>query len=311
MADAKRVLITGSTGFVGANLTMELLRQGHEVHSILRQTSNQWRIADILSEMNIHWLDLSSAQAVQAAVQEIRPQVVFHLATYGGYPVQQDEQKIIETNIAGTANLLAAAKKAKPDCFVNAGTSSEYGIKEKAMNETDLLQPLSFYGASKAFSTLLCSVAWLADGMPTVTLRLFSPYGYFEEPTRLVPYVTQCFLKGEQPSLASPKSVRDFVFIEDVVEAFLLASKTENAFGEIINIAGGKQQTVGKVVELLHELCNAKTEPRWQAAKPRANEPKKWVADIAKAKKLLGWKPKHALQQGLQKTVEWQRKRII
>lgn len=311
MPAAKRVLVTGSTGFVGANLTRELLKQGHEVHSILRQTSNDWRIRDIIGEINAHMLDLSSVQAVQAAVQEIRPQVVFHLATYGGYPMQQDEQKIIETNIVGTANLLAAAKKAKPECFVNAGTSSEYGIKEKAMRETDLLQPVGFYGVAKAFSTLLCSAAWLTASMPTVTLRLFSPYGYFEEPTRLVPYVTQCFLKAEQPLLASPKSVRDFVFIEDVVSAFLLASKTENVVGEIINIAGGKQQSVGKVVELLHELCNAKIEPRWQAVKPRASEPRKWVADITKARKVLGWKPRHGLQEGLRKTVEWHRKRII
>lgn len=307
MHETKTVLLTGAAGFIGANLSRQLLKEGHEVHAILRETSNLWRIEDIVEEMNIHKADLSSANAVHAIVEKVNPKLVFHLAAYGGYHMQQDKQQIIASNVVGTTNLLNAAKKAKVECFVNTGSSSEYGFKDKPMHETDLAQPVNFYGVSKVFSTLLCSYAWLVEKVPTVTLRLFSVYGYFEEQHRLVPYIINCCLKKQQPKLASPRSVRDFVFIEDVVEAYLLASKKQEAFGEAINIGSGKQHSVGDVVETVCSLCKAAIVPLWGAEQPRPTELKNWVADITKAKKVLGWKPKHELREGLLKTIKWHR----
>ncbi len=310
MSESKRLLITGSSGFVGANLTRKLLKEGYEVHSILRETSNKWRIEDIVGEINVHKADISSGKSVLCIVKNVKPQIICHLAVYGGYSSQQDKQKMISSNVIGTTNLLQAAKKTRLECFINTGSSSEYGIKDKPMQETDCLEPVDFYGVSKAFSTMLCASMWQAERTPAVTLRLFSAYGYFEEPNRLIPYVVERCLKEEPIELASPSSVRDFVFVEDVVEAYLLAIKEEGALGQTINIGTGEQHSVGDVVNTVIRLCKAKAKPVWNSRPTtKAIEPKAWVADITKAKRILGWEPKHGLDEGLEKTIEWHRKR--
>lgn len=306
----KRILITGATGFIGANLTKRCIEIGTDVYIFSRDTSNKWRIKDILKDVKNFCVDLLDYENLEKFILRIKPEIIFHTATYGGYPFQKEENKIIQTNIIGTMNLVSACSKVGFDVFVNTGSSSEYGIKSNPMNENDILEPINDYGVAKASATLFCQMKAKTENLPIVTLRLFSPYGYYEEKTRLIPSVIISCLENKIPKLSSPKSVRDFVFIEDVIDSYFKVVKNKIA-GEIFNIGYGKQHSVGEVVNEIVKLTDSKISPHWETVVNPRIEPKVWQADISKAKKILKWEPKYDLEQGLEKTIGWFRKNLI
>ena len=301
----KKILITGSTGFIGANLVRRFLKIDAEVYIITRTTSNKWRIKDILKDVNEFCVDLLDYERLASIILDIKPEIIFHTAIYGGYPFQKDIKKIIESNFIGTVNLVNACQKVDFELFVNTGSSSEYGLKSKPMTEKDILEPVNDYGVSKAAATLYCQAVARREKMPIVTLRLFSPYGYYEESTRLIPAVIMACLRGENPKVTSPNYVRDFIFIEDVTDAYIKVIETSDISGEIFNIGYGKQHSVEEVVDEIIKLTKSEVKPEWGNAPKWQNEPNKWRADISKAKDILKWQPKHSLEQGLAKTVKW------
>jgi len=301
----KKVLITGSTGFIGTNLVRRFLKIGAEIHILTRTTSNKWRIKDVLKYVNEYCVDLLDYEKLEPIILDIKPEMIFHTATYGGYPFQKDVDKIIQANFIGTVNLVNACKKADFELFANTGSSSEYGVKSKPMTEEDILEPANDYGVSKAAATLYCQAVARREKIPIVTLRLFSPYGYYEEPTRLIPSVVISCLKGINPEVSSSNSVRDFIFIEDVIDAYMKIAEASDINGEIFNIGYGKQHSVGEVVSKIVELTGNYIRPKWGSVSPRANEPNIWQADIAKAKDVLRWEPKYSLEKGLTNTVKW------
>lgn len=146
-----KILITGSTGFVGSCLLRSLIERfnGKNIHIFIRRNSNLWRIKDVMKEVNCHIVDLKDKDQVYEIVSLIKPQWIFHCATYGGYPFQTDSNEIISTNFIGTINLLEASIKNGFKAFINTGSSSEYGIKNKPMNEEDFPDPINIYGVSK------------------------------------------------------------------------------------------------------------------------------------------------------------------
>lgn len=310
MIKKKRVLITGATGFVGSNLVHYCLQEGAQVHAFTRITSNKWRIADVLSSVHEHCVDLLDFNRLVKAVSTIKPQIIFHTAIYGGYIFQQDSRKIIETNFIGTVNLIKACQNIDFEILVNTGASSEYGLKQEPIREGDLLEPLGDYAVSKAASTLYCQSAAIAKKIPIVTLRLFSVYGYYEEPGRLIPSVTVSSLRGEDIELSSPASVRDFIFIEDVMDAYIKVIETPGISGQIFNIGCSVQHAVGEVVNEIVKLIGNKVKPQWGRVPNLRIEPKMWQANIAKAQRILNWHPKHNLAKGLEKTVNWFRENI-
>lgn len=301
----KRILITGSTGFIGSNLVRNFLSLGAEIHILTRKTSDKWRINDVLNDINEYLVDLRDDKKLESVILDIGPEIIFHTAIYGGYPFQNDIKEIMESNFIGTVNLINACKKIDFELFVNSSSSSEYGIKQKPMTEKDLLEPVSNYGVSKASATLYCQTVARMEKRPIVTLRLFSPYGYYEEQTRLIPSVVLSCLKEKNPEVASPDHVRDFIFVEDVMDAYKNVIKISNINGEIFNIGYGKQHLVGEVVDNIIRLTGNKVKPKWGNAPNRDNEPNCWQADISKAKESLKWEPKYNLEGGLAKTIKW------
>ncbi len=301
----KKILITGATGFIGACLAHRLAERGAELHLIVRPQSNLWRIKDILDKACLHNINLRNKDEVESVVTKLKPKIIYHCATYGGYHFQKDTNKIFETNIIGTINLLNICSKVGFDCFVNTGSSSEYGIKNEPMKELDVLEPANDYGVAKASSTLFCQSVVRRYQLPIVSLRLFSPYGYYEEHTRLIPSVIMACLRGENPKLSSPETARDFVFIADVIDAYMKVVGTSDISGEIFNIGYGEQHSVGEVVGKIVELTGNKVRPEWESVPKRANEPNVWQADITKAKNVLKWVPKYSLDEGLSKTIKW------
>lgn len=302
----KKILITGATGFIGANLVRYFLKRQASVSILIRKTSDKWRIQDIIKKVSAYSVDLLDSQKLSRAILHIRPEIIFHTAAYGGYIFQQHTKKILETNFIGTVNLVNACRNINFELFINTGSSSEYGIKSKAMAETDLLEPLTDYGLSKAAATLYCQALAKREKRPIVTLRLFSPYGYYEEPSRLILSVIKACLKGESPKLSSPNSVRDFIFIEDVVNAYVKAVENKDkAAGEIINIGYGKQVSINETVKSIIRLTGNTVQPEWESISNPRNEPVNWQADISKAGKKLDWQPKYDLERGLKKTIRW------
>ncbi|HAJ56587.1 MAG TPA: NAD-dependent dehydratase [Candidatus Omnitrophica bacterium] len=301
-----RILITGATGFIGANLARFFLKKGFDIHAFIRKGSDTWRIRDLISHIRSYGVDLSDVGAVEKAVVKIKPSYIFHAAAFGGYHFQNEAQKIISANFLGTVNLLNACKGLDYKLFVNTGSSSEYGLKSILMKESDICEPVTDYGVSKVAATLFARALAQRDKRPIVTLRLFSPYGYYEGASRLVPSLITAYLSGKAPEVSSPDCVRDFIFIEDVLSAYSkVIDKKGSVAGEIINIGSGRQYRVSDVSRAVARLTGSKAKPQWgKIANPRC-EPKHWQADITKAKKLLGWQPKFGLEQGLEKTIGW------
>jgi len=307
-----RVLITGATGFIGANLAHFFVNEKADVHILLRESSNTWRINSILSRLNKHYCDLTDREDTKRVISEVRPNIVFHLAMYGGYPFQNDSFKMINTNYIGTINLLDACIEEEFDCFINTGSSSEYGIKDKPMKESDLLEPIDVYGVTKAAATLYCQVLAKKYNLPIFVLRLFSPYGYYEEPARLIPYLIISMLKNEKIKLASPYAVRDFIFIEDVVDVFLLTidKKDQILPGTILNVGSGSDTKVIEVFKMLKEIVGYKMDFTVEGFPRDSEQLHIWRANIEKIQKTLGWYPKYKLEDGLIKTVKWFRENI-
>lgn len=308
--NGEKVLITGGAGFVGSNLVRRILDDGADVNLIMRSTSNKWRIKDILSEINEHSVDLMDYDNLVSIVSEIKPSIIFHLATYGGSPFQKDTQNIIRSNFVGTMNLVNACKKVGFESFINTSSSSEYGNKKFPMSELDLLEPINDYGVSKAASTLYCHSIAKNEDLPIITLRLFSPYGSYEDSRRLIPHVILSILRNKSPNLTSPEFVRDFIFIEDVLDAFINVAQRSDLKDEVFNIGSGIQNTVGNVVNNILEIMGHKIEPKWGSTPEWSNEPVIWQADISRAKDILKWSPKHDLKGGMLKTINWFEKHI-
>lgn len=303
----KRILVTGAAGFVGAVLTRRLLADGHVVHTLFKSTTAQWRLAGVEDDLQQHEADLRDEDSLRKVIASIRPEVIYHLATHGAYPSQTDADGIIQTNILGTWNLLKALGHSDYEVFVNSGSSSEYGFKEYAMRETDLLEPNSYYAVAKCAQTLLCQHVAQTEGRPITTFRLFSVYGRYEEPSRLIPTLIRRCLAGQDLTLVDPDIARDFVYVDDVVDAYLRTDKLSQLRGEVINIGTGMQSPIRRVAELVLNHTGAKVTCHWGSMPARIWDAKTWVADCTKSTRLLGWRPTTMLSEGLQQTIAWAR----
>lgn len=305
MFAAKKVLLTGATGFVGACLAHRLVSLGCDLHLTLREQSNLWRLQDLLKDAKRHIIDLNDNESTYQLIGSLKPEIIFHLATYGGFPFQKDLHQMVETNLRGTLNLLNACLKVGFEAFINTGSSSEYGPKKSAMKETDLLEPNTNYGITKSAATMYCQSIGRKDHTPVVTLRLFSPFGYFEEATRLIPTVITACLRGENPRLASGDAVRDFIFVEDVLDVYCKVVAKKIGAGEILNVGSGVQHSVADVVEKIIKITGAMVSPEWGSEPGRIFDTNQWVADISKIKRTLDWEPRYSLEDGLEKTIAW------
>ncbi len=304
----KIILVTGGTGFIGANLVRFLINNGDRVNILVRKGGSLWRIQDIRDKVIIHESPLLDYKMLSTLLKKISPQWIFHLATYGSYPSQQDLKQMLEVNTDGTANLLLSTLNIPYESLVVTGSSSEYGKKDKPMNEYDYLDPNNFYAATKASQTHLCTTFSSVHHKPVAILRLFSVYGAFEEKGRLVRSVIESAIQNKPILLSTGKEARDFIYVEDVVDALISTAKlTHKRKGEIINIGSGTQYTTKDLVEMVTKLSNSKSRIILGAYPGRPWDVTKWVADTGKATSLLNWKPRYNLEEGLKKTIAWYR----
>lgn len=300
-----RVLVTGASGFVGANLARHLVISGQEVHLLVRKNSDLWRLADLLPDVHIHTADLSDQQTVNTILSDCRPQQTFHLAVHGAYPQQTDPRAMVHANLLGTMNLVEAALASGCEVIVNTGSSSEYGFKDHAPLETERPEPNSHYAVTKAAATMYCQYVATSRKVHIPTLRLYSVYGPYEEPTRLMPTLILRGLQGEWPPLVSPDIARDYVYIDDVVSAYQAAGNPQSDGAAIYNVGSGVQTTLGEVAAVAQRVLAINAEPVWGSMEARVWDASVWVSDPSKLKACLNWRPKVDFAGGFSTTVDW------
>lgn len=304
----KKVLITGGAGFIGANLVRKLVSDGgFKVFLIEKQNVNLWRLKDIVNKFTVKYADLEDKNGLSKVIDSIKPDIVFHLASYGVYAAfQNDAEKMINTNIKGTLNLADSLKKHKIQSFVNVGTCFEYKEKKSKINENDTLSPLNFYAITKLAAELFLKNFAEENKMPVVSLRLFTPYGYYEDSQRLIPYIILSALNNKKIELVSPDAVRDFIFIEDLVNLFLKIIKNNQKYqGEIFNVGLGKHHSVKDIVDIIGKLLGKKLDVEYVKIRYYKKDFKFFSANNAKVKAAFDWQIKYDLESGIEKSIDW------
>ena len=302
-----RHLITGASGFVGSNLIRKLIDENQELTILVREDSNLWRINDLIPKIQTFKTDLSNYEKLKKIISDINPDFVYHLGTYGGYPFQTNIQKITQVNVINTINLFESLSKCNNlKLIINFGSSSEYGQKSIPMNENDEAVPITLYGISKLTQTKFAKFYSKNMNLPIVTLRLFSIFGPFEEPGRLIFDIMTSIIKGKTIELSSPFPRRDFVYVRNVIQAIETTINAKNVVGEIFNIGTGVMHSVQDVVNNVLEIAKSDNKISWGIKQKRVfDNMTSWVSDTEKTKKILKWKPKYSFTEGLLHTYKW------
>lgn len=301
----KNILITGITGFLGSAIARELVKT-YQVHGIVKEQSNTWRLENCKKNIIFHNVDLGNKEELEKVIKKISPQYIFHLAAYGNSSFHTDKESILTTNILGTIHLLETTLTIPYTCFINTGSSSEYGFKEKPMNENDVCEPRDYYATSKLSSTIFAQMFARSFKKPIVTLRPFSVYGPYEEENRFIPTIIRNLLDNKPISITASDVRRDFIYIDDVVRGYLntVAIASKNA-GTIINLGTGLQYSNDEVVQLLFNETGKSVQVLKGAYQKRSWDTSFWVADPTKMNSLLSITKPLSLNNGLKKTYEW------
>jgi nucleoside-diphosphate-sugar epimerase len=305
-----KALVTGAAGFVGANLAATLAREGHDVVAWVHPGGSDWRLDPLRGEVDVVPVELLDGDAIEAGVRSARPDWIFHLAAHGAYSWQRDAERIMQTNLVSTVRLLSACQRHGFSAFVNAGSSSEYGFQDHAPSEDELPTPNSDYAVMKAAATLHCRFVAERDDVHVITLRLYSVYGPWEEPGRLMPTLVARGLEGRLPPLVSPDTPRDFISVRDAERAFLQAAeRSDIERGSVFNIGSGRQTTLREVVEISRAKMGVSEEPEWGTEPQRSWDAAVWVSNPRRAHRQLGWQAEDDLPTGFARLVEWLRER--
>lgn len=299
------ILVTGASGFVGSNLFKTIRSLRSDVFAGVRRDKG-WRLADVADEQVVA-VDLNDAAATKNLVHSMNPQTVFDCAAYGAYSFEHDPSLIYETNFQALVNL-ASQLAARPfSAFVHAGSSSEYGANSNAPSEIDRCVPNSHYAVSKVSAADFLRYMGKQRSFPCANLRLYSVYGPLEDTSRLVPTVLRRAIDGELPPFVDENTSRDFVHVDDVCAAFVLAAAKMNPaiYGEDFNIGTGTKTTIGDLARLVRAMYRVPAEPKFGTMEGRRWDLPDWVANPAKAREVLGWHAEIGLEAGLRQTAGW------
>ncbi len=303
------IFVFGASGFIGANLFKEILAVRADVYALTHDAQKAWRLKllDAPAENIVH-CDIVSTASVRTVFDAFQPRTVFNLAAYGAYSKQSNVTLTYETNVIGTVNLLEASDS--ETVYVHAGSSSEYGFNCTAPKEDDPVQPNSHYAVSKVSAAYLIQFYAQVHRKKALNLRLYSIYGDWEEPDRLVPLLIERARQGGFPNLVSPDISRDFVFITDCLEAFLDAALSDftKTGGHSYNIASGRKTTIADLVGVVREEFSLSEKPVWGSMQNRNWDLAEWYGDPAAARADLGWETRTSLAEGLRRAAEWQQK---
>lgn len=304
-----RTLVTGAAGFIGSHLCRRLVADGHEVVGLDDLSDGKLENLADLPEVRFVEADLREQDAVRQAADGCS--VIFHHGAMRSVPRSiAQPAETTDVNVRGTLNVLLAARD-MPANVVFASSSSVYGDQETFPLREDMASLLrSPYAASKLAGEAYCRSWWLSFGVPTVSLRYFNVYGPGQDPENeyaaLVPRFVMACMNGTAPEVhGDGEQSRDFTYIDDVIEANLLAGLApEQARGRVMNVGGGRQPTsVNGILQIVAGLIGVKPEPVHTPS--REGDVRKTEADVSLARRAIGYEPKIEIEEGLRRTVEW------
>jgi len=310
-----RFLVTGGAGFIGSNIAAKLVSQGCFVRVIDNLlTGKKSNLADIIDNIEFIEADMGDEEIARSAMKDI--DVVLHQGALPSVPRSVDDPAETHRHcLDATFTLLLAARDAGVKRFVYASSSSAYGDTPTLPKvETMPPRPLSPYAVGKLAGEYYCSVFYEVFGLETISLRYFNVFGPHQDPTSqyaaAIPAFVTAILKDQQPTVfGDGLQTRDFTYVDNVVEANLLAAKAEHTAGQVLNIACGKAVTVNETIDVINELLGKNIKPLY--TDPRPGDIKHSLADITLAKKLLAFKPTIPFKQGLQKAIHWYRENLL
>lgn len=311
-----RVLVTGVSGFVGFNLAKRLLDEGHTVYGLIRHTSRRdlKALEPILDRIRLVQGDLAQNHSVVSAVRASKPRVVLHLGALT--PVRgsfQDPFPYIETNFVGTVNLVHAVLEEAPKArFVLASSAEVYGWqpKGKPIPENASSNPASPYAVTKVAADQYVCMAMKVYNLNATVLRPINTYGRKGESGFFVEYVVKCMLRGQSCYVGASESVRDYMFIDDHVNAYVAVINSEKAVKQVYNVSPGNPVTNRRVAELVSEITGFQGKivydsyPPGYPQRPSIWDPDYLVLDSERIRSHLQWKPSVTLEEGLRKTIE-------
>ena len=291
------IVVTGASGFIGANLFHLLSKERADVFAIV-QRNKEWRLATI-DNSKIIAVDLNDLSATKNLVESLNPQTVFDLVSFGAYSFEEDAELIYQTNFLAMVNFVQLLAKQNIAAYIHAGSSSEYGANSAAPEEIERCEPNSHYAVSKVAATTHLEYMAKTHAFPAINLRLYSVYGPLEDSSRLIPNLVRHALVGNLPPFVSPLTSRDFVYVEDVSKILYILISQE--LTGVVNIGHGEEVQVGTITRKVSKLIGREELLRLEIGK---NEKSYIVSDPKKLISLIGnykWTP---LETALKKTIE-------
>ncbi|MBN2316763.1 MAG: SDR family oxidoreductase [Sedimentisphaerales bacterium] len=311
----ERFLVTGGAGFIGSNISKRLVSEGCFVRVLDNLlTGKKSNLADIAEKIEFIEADMGDPDVARSAMKDI--DIVLHQGALPSVPRSVDEPAETHRHcVDATFTLLLAARDAGVKRFVYAASSSAYGDTPTLPKvETMPTDPLSPYAAAKLVGEYYCSVFHKVYGLETISLRYFNVFGPQQDPTSqyaaAIPAFVTSILKDESPTIyGDGEQSRDFTYIDNVVHANLLAARTKQTQGEVVNIACGQAVTVNAIIDMINKSVSKQVKSIYVDERP--GDVKHSLADISKAQRVIGFNPVISFEEGLQKAIEWYRDNLL
>jgi nucleoside-diphosphate-sugar epimerase len=311
----EKFLVTGGAGFIGSHICRKLVSQGCFVRVLDNLlTGKKSNLAGVIEKIEFIEADMGDSQVARSAMKDI--DVVLHEGALPSVPRSVDDPAETHRHcVDATFTLLLAARDARVKRFVYAASSSAYGDAPTSPKvETMQPSPLSPYAVGKLAGEYYCSVFSGVFGLETISLRYFNVFGPFQDPASqyaaAIPAFVTAMLKDKAPTIyGDGEQSRDFTYVDNVVEANLLAARAKRTNGQVVNIACGQAVTVNDIIEMINDLLGKSIKPTYVA--PRPGDVKHSLADITLAGKLIGFKPTVQFKEGLEKAIDWYRNNLL
>ena len=293
----KNILIVGGTGFVGYHLAKKSLKKDWQVTSISSRSPRKIRR---LTKVKYIICDVTKKKLLKKNTKKYFDYVV----NLSGYVDHSNKKKTFNSHYVGCKNLANIFLKKKPKAFVQIGSSGEYGRSKSPQKENFKCNPKSTYGKSKLLATLYLIKLYRKYNFPSIILRLYQAYGPRQDFNRFIPIIIKGCLEKKKFPCSNGKQLRDFIHVDDIIEAILKALKSQKAKGQIINIGSAKPRKIKNIIKYINKLIKGGS-PQYGQIKLRKDEILKIYPKIEAARKKLSWKPKISFYKGLKSTIKF------